>query len=58
VVLCILACAGHRLVPDDTRFFETRVLVLGRHAAQMAQQSEFPDVSCVPILHLDFTSSL
>jgi hypothetical protein len=47
-------------VPDDARL-QREVVILGRLAAQVTQQSEFPeipDVSCVPILHLDFTSSL
>jgi hypothetical protein len=50
-----------RLVPDNARLLQTPVLILGRHAAQMAQQSEFPeipDVSCVPILHAIVTNIL
>src|ERR1035441_598025 len=50
-----------RLLPDHARLLQTPVLILGRHAAQMAQQSEFPeipDVSCVPILHAIVTNIL
>jgi hypothetical protein len=37
------------------------MLVLRRHAAQVTQQSEFPkipDITGVPILHVDFTNTL
>jgi hypothetical protein len=47
-------------VPDKTRR-QHGVLILGRHAAQAAQQSEFPkisDISGVPILHTIVTNIL
>ena len=61
MVLCILAYAGHRPVPDDARLLQTPVLIVIRLAAQMTQQSEFSkvsDVSGVPILHVDFPDTL
>src|ERR1039457_5451148 len=47
-------------VPDDARL-QRWVLLLRRHAAEVAQQSEFSkvsDVSGVPILHVDIPNAL
>src|ERR1017187_4882334 len=59
--LLVLTRPRARLVPDDARLLQTQVLILGRHAAEVAQQSEFPeipDISGVPILHVEFTNTL